>query len=198
VTRLHVARPTNRPSATGARGFSRGSSVRRRRHRVRRVGRSRGATVRQIASPMRLYRNQVLTTLTLAPTRQCRLAGTLTTFLLGQTAGTCLPALTAKRHGGRILLLSHTGAKTSIFPHRSWSQGGRLTICVALRIIRPSMRRQRKTESKLSAVRPNTLAALTKCLHRYVEANPSRFLVREETVGGRRVLVFFQANSRPG
>jgi hypothetical protein len=41
---------------------------------------------------------------------------------------------------------------------------------------------------------PHALGALIQCLHRYVEANPSRFRTREERLGGRRVVTFIAAN----
>ena len=37
------------------------------------------------------------------------------------------------------------------------------------------------------------LRALVQCLHRYVDANPSRFQFREERIGSRRVLTLVLA-----
>jgi hypothetical protein len=39
------------------------------------------------------------------------------------------------------------------------------------------------------------LSALVQCLHRYVDANPSRFRLREETIGSRRVLTLVLART---
>jgi hypothetical protein len=40
---------------------------------------------------------------------------------------------------------------------------------------------------------PHGLGALVQCLHRYVEANPSRFLTREEQCGDRKIVTFIAA-----
>src|SRR5260370_37873835 len=48
----------------------------------------------------------------------------------------------------------------------------------------------RTVQAPVVAEGPYGLSTLVQCLHRYVEANPSRFQLREETLGTRRLATF--------